>query len=922
MLTVITGLVFGAGFFEFSRAQSGREWLIKGETTTSRRDAVDESLFDLESARKGKARTRSDQLGRYNVFFSFRSLSGNVFTPENLKTMREIESILTDYPTREEYCLLGYTDADESLGCLPAFSPSRAVFHANGSLMTNYTQVIRDLSKDRRSNGYFFSKDFDPVEVKAQYTRSIVYSGLPLDEYVNKNDRTNEQGDKIIRNYILKAGDSIHDYLGTKRGLFASKYVDTKNRVKGDLEVLWWGFGLQQELFSAAAFEDFMWATFSFISVGIYIAIHTKSAFIAVIGMLEISFTIWLAYFFYRVVFQITYFTGIHFLAAFLLLGIGADDVFVFVDAFKQSEHMGSISDSFLKRLEYTSLRASKAVLITSLTTTVAFLATTSSRVMPISTFGIYASLCIFLLYWVNVIIMPPTLIIWDRIKKRGSQQTLQDPTPPGEAAPGQKAANAEATEDLDVHKLRWIEKYFNGVHTDMVQKYAYLFLAIFLGIVVVGIIYCTDLEPPLEEENYFPKTHMFSVYRSLMDLNNPNSPYGTSSQDYVAAVNIAWGLEGMNLKGTDRWNPEDIGTVVYDNSFDMSAPEAQLHIHQVCQDVKRAPCFAEACENGTLVRYGEARCFIDGFKSWLEGQGKTFPVPAKDFFPSLVEWSQLETTMNTYRDQIGLFPDDELGGNLKLKFVMLEFNSTFTPPKSQMRTEKVFQRWEEVMREANSGAPPGVDNGFQSTDFAWTWMITQKELVEGVKLGVTLVIVIAFFVINLSTLNVIVSVGAILAIGGIVVTTMGFGVKLIMNYPLRVAESIATVILIGFSMDYCLHLAGAYVASPRATREERTRESLTEMGVSVTAGALTTIFSAVFLFGTILTFFQKFAFIIIFTIGGSWLWSTVFFSSFCMVFGPQGNFGEWRHMIDAVLRSEEKGAQEKEVEMEEGNGH
>ena len=60
-------------------------------------------------------------------------------------------------------------------------------------------------------------------------------------------------------------------------------------------------------------------------------------------------------------------------------------------------------------------------------------------------------------------------------------------------------------------------------------------------------------------------------------------------------------------------------------------------------------------------------------------------------------------------------------------------------------------------MGDINAGAPRGVDRGFQSTDFAWTWMVTQKELVEGVKLGVTLVIAIAFAVINLSTLNLVV---------------------------------------------------------------------------------------------------------------------------------------------------------------------
>ncbi|QDZ20569.1 patched-related protein [Chloropicon primus] len=924
ILSMICSVVFGAGYFQFSRAQSGREWLIKGEKTTSRRDAVDESIMELESARDGSALERSSQLGRFNVFFSYRSVAGNVFTPENLAVMHEVESIVTGYKTREDYCLLRYSETGDSLGCQPAYSPASAVFDPQGQLVSNWTEVIREKAQNKKDHGYFFSTDFDPVQVKAGHTRSIVFSGLPLQGFVNKDDRGNEQGDKIIRNYLVKAGNQIHNYLGTKQTLFWGKYMDSKNRIKGDLEVLWWGFGLQQELFSEAAMQDFFWAAFSFVSVGIYMGIHTKSAFIALIGMLEISFTIWLAFFFYRVVLQITYFTGIHFLAAFLLLGIGADDVFVFVDAFKQSEHMSSISHSLLKRLEYTSLRASKAVLITSLTTTVAFLATTSSRVMPISTFGIYASLCIFLLYWVNVIIMPPTLVIWDRLRKRGKTKDVENEM---EAIPADDGAlkkddggTAESgvEGDIDVQQLRWIEKYFHGFHTNMIKKYAYPILLVFGGVVIAGIYLCTLLQPPLEEENYFPKKHMFSAFRNIMDLNSGKSPYGTSSQDYVASVNVAWGLEGMSLKGTDKWNPEDLGKVTYDEEFDMSSPEAQVHVYNVCQDVKRAECFVEACENGTLVRYGEARCFIEGFKDWRESEGEAFPVTKEDFLPELNRWMQLQSTMIKYRDQVGLYMDHN--GGLNLKFVSLEFNSTFTPPKSQKRTADVYRVWEDLMAEGNAAAPAGVDNAFQSTDFAWTWMITQVELVEGVKLGVTLVMVIAFVVINLSTLNVIVSIGAILAIGGIVTTTMGFGVELLMSYPLGVAESIATVILIGFSMDYCLHLAGAYVASKKATREERTRESLTEMGVSVTAGALTTVFSAVFLFGTVLTFFQKFAFIIIFTIGGSWLWSTIFFSTFCMVFGPEGNVGEWLHILGHIKGTETSAKVDADAKQEEAD--
>lgn len=47
-------------------------------------------------------------------------------------------------------------------------------------------------------------------------------------------------------------------------------------------------------------------------------------------------------------------------LIIFVTLGIGADDVFVFVDCFKQSEAVPAVCGSLLARIEYTLERASK----------------------------------------------------------------------------------------------------------------------------------------------------------------------------------------------------------------------------------------------------------------------------------------------------------------------------------------------------------------------------------------------------------------------------------------------------------------------------------------------------------------------------------------------------------------------------------
>ena len=98
-----------------------------------------------------------------------------------------------------------------------------------------------------------------------------------------------------------------------------------------------------------------------------------------------------------------TYFAFMHILIIFVILGIGADDVFVYLDAFHQSReelHAAGIAEpSLSQRLQYTSLRASKAIFTTSFTTSVAFFATGVSPILPIRAFGIFSGIVILSLY-------------------------------------------------------------------------------------------------------------------------------------------------------------------------------------------------------------------------------------------------------------------------------------------------------------------------------------------------------------------------------------------------------------------------------------------------------------------------------------------------------------------------------------------
>ena len=189
-------------------------------------------------------------------------------------------------------------------------------------------------------------------------------------------------------------------------------------------------------------------------------------------------------------------------------------------------------------------------------------------------------------------------------------------------------------------------------------------------------------------------------------------------------------------------------------------------------------------------------------------------------------------------------------------------------------------------MEDYAASAPAGLKNVYQDAGHFWAWMRTEKAFADGVKQGVSISIVLAFAIMVISTQNILIALYAILSVGLIVLTVVGI---MVMNdYQLGVSESIAMVIIIGFSVDYVVHLGAHYVHKKSPDRTDRTSDAVGAMGVSIFSGALTTFGSGVFLFGGQMIFFQKFAMIITSTVIVSLAFAMVFFTSFLHAFGPE----------------------------------
>lgn len=95
------------------------------------------------------------------------------------------------------------------------------------------------------------------------------------------------------------------------------------------------------------------------------------------------------------------------------------------------------------------------------------------------------------------------------------------------------------------------------------------------------------------------------------------------------------------------------------------------------------------------------------------------------------------------------------------------------------------------------------------------------------------------------------------------------------------------SIIIIGLSVDYVVHLANTYCECKKPDKFSRTESMLTIMGVSVIGGGATTLGAGLFLFGGKVKFFEVMGTLVSGTIGFSILWSLIFFPAFCHVLGP-----------------------------------
>ncbi|XP_059494060.1 protein dispatched homolog 3 isoform X1 [Stegostoma tigrinum] len=329
----------------------------------------------------------------------------NIFTKERLLTIHDIEKKVMDHPRFREFCwkphevlkdmpLGSYSYCSPPSSLMTYFFPTaqggRIYYDGMGQKLADIHGSLK-LAITHPEFYWYVDEGLTAENMKSSLLRSEILFGAPLPNYYSVDDRWEEQHRKFQK-FVISYAD-----------LLASQ--STKK-----VQVLYGGTDLFDYEVRRTFKNDMMLAFISSGCIAVLVYVLTSfSAFLTFFGIASIGLSCLIALFLYHVVFGIQYLGILNGVAAFVIVGIGVDDVFVFINTFRQASHLHDPQE----RMIHTIKTAGKATFFTSFTTAAAYAANIFSQIPAVHDFGLFMSLIVACCWMAVLFLMPAALCIW-----------------------------------------------------------------------------------------------------------------------------------------------------------------------------------------------------------------------------------------------------------------------------------------------------------------------------------------------------------------------------------------------------------------------------------------------------------------------------------------------------------------------------
>eukprot|EP01130_Rhizamoeba_saxonica_P010978 TRINITY_DN4537_c0_g2_i1.p1 TRINITY_DN4537_c0_g2~~TRINITY_DN4537_c0_g2_i1.p1 ORF type:complete len:697 (-),score=106.86 TRINITY_DN4537_c0_g2_i1:28-2076(-) len=599
-------------------------------------------------------------------------------------------------------------------------------------------------------------------------------------------------------------------------------------------------------------------------------------------GMLQILLGFPLTYFIYRVVLQYYWMGILNFLSLFIILGIGADDIFIFSDTWKQSHSEGSKLNKDLKaKLGWTWRRSSRTTLVTTVTTAAAFFANMISEIPPIRQFGVFTGVLVIVNYILVIIWFPSALVIHYKYLEKYFLFCITDdsvsclPCVRSKEEMNEKKRSIEQGE----RNLRLLERFFKFPYTKFVDKFKIVLLLVFLILFGVTSYGASLITPDDEPAVFLPDGHNFALFGRMS-----SETFYTGGR--TGRFALVWGISGIDRSKRNIEDISDFGKPVYDDNFiidDSNAVQVQNFMLDACEEYFDF----DGLDGEKLFNSDTTDCFMESYQSYLLSNNHTFPVQT-GFVESICTWAdqygwQSDITCNSSDEDMYI-----------VWFQIRGYSTLSRTPESKLRP--IWQSLEDFVQgiKDSDDTPEVLKSSVFQTSTMYVNMETESELVRAAIYGIFFSLVFVFIVLLISTYDIVITIYAIFSIGGVVLSILSLMV--LFEWKLGLIESICAAILAGLSVDYIVHLAVAYrEAKVKFSKEQdkskryiKARMAVTELGISVLSASITTTLSSIMLFFTTLIFFVQFGQFIVMAIVSSTIWAFGFFMALLFTIGPE----------------------------------
>ncbi|XP_066996222.2 protein dispatched [Anabrus simplex] len=667
--------------------------------------------------------------------------------------------------------------------------------------------------------------------------------------------------------------------------------LDVPSLRYGNVEVAALEFGLKNTLFDECLMRDTWMLGVGGTFVLVCMWLYTGSLFVTIMTFIAIGFSLGISYFMYTLVFELRFFPFMNLLASIVAVGIGADDAFIFCKVWQCAK--AEKNNGTLVKLVHDTLRhAVLSMFVTSLTTAAAFYASYISSITAVGCFSIFAGTATLANFVLMMTWLPASVVvseIWCCPPMMPSQWfSLDTKLRPARALADQARAMLDRLLVFLVLKLR----------------YVWLLL---LGGVAIGSIAVIFYHPRLK----LPDTRDFQLFESQHPFERYDLIYKDrfwferlqkADLNTKLPLRFVWGV--LPVDNGDYLDPSSRGTLVFDPSFDMAAPESQAWLLNFCRTL-RAQSFYQSTLGPLLPN-----CFIESFMSWMHrrcrdpsGIDRT-PCCETAQFPyqrALFEKCIVHAIANLYETPVEIFIPGVAGPKFskdpkkphKIQAVVVEYDSNHSYSMSFTEMNHFYHQVETWMQSQLEHAPPGMRNGWFISDLEfYDLQLTLSEdtlIAIGVSMGIALVVLL------LVTLNILISLYAVITITCIIFVTVA--ILVLLGWKLNVLESIAVSVAIGLAVDFSLHYGVHYRICPEG--EDRIRAvsyAISRMGGPTVMAALTTAAAGAFMLpSSVLAYIQIGTFLVVVMLV-SWIYSTFFLGALLSVAGPQRGFGQFSY--------------------------